>query len=580
MAIPDDAFVHRLAARPNFLSSRKMNDQPMSSVTRPGWLSIGATLVVLLFAIGFARAFNYSFRANDDTVWWYLTGVELASASAVAPLNDAVRTYLAEQKDADVAFPRWQLRERYTKNYLLPSALIYVSSRAVERFVQAFRAPYGLFFTLSLALGLVLSALVAVSSLRWVIVTSRDLSIAFGTLVGVAAIALSGVVPQTAFNLTSGGNLATIDEVGIRSRIWPSKSLRFIRNIRFSGTRLATNFICVQWLFFCCAGARAGLPPMHSPSFSCLCTRAWPDLMLMLLVIVDALARPQVFDRKVIATVLVGIAVMFGRETLFSQLGLWQAVAVAIVLLLIAATLIAATKYYPRITLFESADKFALALLRQQLARVGIIGADLVSILAIWLITLPVALVAVRVAPPAAAYHFWGEIYLRVLMLWQPVFFIGVCVLLVRWLEARLFVDHRWLYGAVIAISALAVTPALIQAIAYYDAGLVRFSSTLLSYSQLLGKPLPQLDTQTREAVLYFAISAKQILRQTSFVRCWSGADRGTLAAGDRFRADCSPAIAVPVIDLHIREIRPASSMRELRRPCSTSKKQVSTGRK
>ena len=56
-------------------------------MTRPGWLSIGATLVVLLFAIGFARAFNYSFGVNDDTVWWYLTGVELASASAVAPLE-------------------------------------------------------------------------------------------------------------------------------------------------------------------------------------------------------------------------------------------------------------------------------------------------------------------------------------------------------------------------------------------------------------------------------------------------------------------------------------------------------------
>ncbi len=479
-------------------------------MTRPGWLSIGATLVVLLFAIGFARAFNYSFRANDDTVWWYLTGVELASASAVAPLNDAVRTYLAEQKDADVAFPRWQLRERYTKNYLLPSALIYVSSRAVERFVQAFRAPYGLFFTLSLALGLVLSALVAVSLLRWVIVTSRDLSIAFGTLVGVAAIALSGVVPQTAFNLTSGGNLATIDGVGNSlsylavqvAAVHPEYSI-FGYTPRNQFYLCAVAVFLLRWResWFAAYALTVVLMLVH---------QSMAGIMLMLLVIVDALARPQVFDRKVIATVLVGIAVMFGRETLLSQLGLWQAVGVAIVLLLIAATLIAATKYYPRVTLFESADKFALAPLRQQLARVGVIGADLVSILAIWLITLPVALVAVRVAPPAAAYHFWGEIHLRVLMLWQPVFFIGVCVLLVRWLEARLFVDHRWLYGAVIAISALAVTPALIQAIAYYDAGLVRFSSTLLSYSQLLGKPLPQLDTQTREAVLYFAISAKQ----------------------------------------------------------------------
>jgi hypothetical protein len=168
--------------------------------------------------------------------------------------------------------------------------------------------------------------------------------------------------------------------------------------------------------------------------------------------------------------------------------------------------------------LFEWGDRIVLAPLRRRLQRFGLIGADLVLIFAIWLVTLPVALVAVRLAPPAAAYHFWGEIHLRVLMLWQPILFVGLCILLVRWLEARLVIDRRWLYGLVIVVSALAVTPALVQAITYYDAGLNRFAGAVLSYSQLVGKPLPPLDTQAREAVLYFAISA-EVDSQANIVR-------------------------------------------------------------
>ena len=175
------------------------------------------------------------------------------------------------------------------------SALIYALSRAVERFVQLFRAPYGLFFTLSLALGLVLSALVAVSLLRWVIVTSRDLSISFGTLVGVAAIALSfRVVPQTAFNLTSGGNLATIDGVGeFALCIWPSKSLRFIRNIRFSGTRLATNFIWCAVAVFLLRWRESWFAAYALTVVLMLVHQSMAGLMLTSTVIVDALARPQ-----------------------------------------------------------------------------------------------------------------------------------------------------------------------------------------------------------------------------------------------------------------------------------------------
>jgi hypothetical protein len=481
-------------------------------------LSVGAILVVLVFAIGFARAFNYSFRANDDTVFWYLTGVELAKPQAVAQSNDAVRAYLAEQKDAVVALPRWQLRELYSQNYLVASAVIYASSRAIEKFVQAFRCQYGLFFTSSLALGFIICAAIAASVLRWTVVTSRDLATVYGTLLGVSVIALSSVVPQSVFNLPAGGNLAMIPGIpeslgylGIQVVAAHPEYSIFGYTPRNQFYLCAVAVFLLRWResWFAAYALTVALMLFH---------QSMAGLMLVLLVAVDVLLRPQVFDRKVTAVVLLGTVVMLGRETLFSMLGLWPAVAVAAALLLIGGALVLARPYFPQMKLFASVDKLALAPLRGRLERFGIIGADLITIFAVWLITLPVALVAVRIASPAAAYHFWGEIHVRMLMLWQPLLFVGVCVLLVRWLEARLVIDRRWLYGVVIAVSALAVTPALVQAITYYDAGLNRFAGTVLSYSQLVGKPLPQLETQVREAVLYFAISA-EVDSQANLVR-------------------------------------------------------------
>ena len=64
------------------------------------------TLTVLVFLTGFARAFNYSFRGNDDTVWLYLTGLEFAHAGTAAPLHEAVRAYLPSQPDSEQALRR------------------------------------------------------------------------------------------------------------------------------------------------------------------------------------------------------------------------------------------------------------------------------------------------------------------------------------------------------------------------------------------------------------------------------------------------------------------------------------------
>jgi hypothetical protein len=70
-----------------------------------------------------------------------------------------------------------------------------------------------------------------------------------------------------------------------------------------------------------------------------------------------------------------------------------------------------------------------------------------------------------------------------------------------------MLIEHRWLYTTVALVAMLAASPAAVQAINHYDAGLLRARSMLNQYNSLLGRPLPPLHFEDREAVLYYAIA-------------------------------------------------------------------------
>ena len=464
--------------------------------------SLVVTLAVVVFLTGFARTFNYAFRGNDDTVWLYLTGLELVHAGAAAPLHDAVRTYLPTQPEGQQALRRWNLRVSYTANYLLPSALIYTASRVLKRIVDMFQGNYALFVTLSLALGVVLSAVIAVSVLRWAILTCDNSAASFGTLLGLAVLAGLIVLPEEPpKNLVDTGG--------------PLQSIRYLVQLFFVtgpepsifGYTPRSQFLLCALAVFLLRWHKYWMAAYILTILLSLLHQSMAGLLLLLLVTLDLIARPQIFDRKIVAIIVLGIVVMLGRERLFSTLGLWPAVAgIAIVVVAIGAAA-AAHRYGKRLPWWETLDSRVLAPLRRRADRLGSIGSDLALASGLWLLTLPVALVVVRLVDPASAYHFWGEIHLRVLMLLQPAVFVGLSILAIGWLEANLVIDRRWLYATAVVVAVLATAPAAVQAVTHYDAGLLRTGRMLNQYNSLLGKSLPVLDTQTREAALYYAIA-------------------------------------------------------------------------
>jgi len=357
--------------------------------------SLIVTLTVLVFLTAYARTFNCAFRGNDDTVWLYLTGVELFRGGG-APLHEAVREYLPAQPDGQRALQRWDLKMNYAGNYLLPSVLIYAASRAIKPITDGFESNYALFVTLSLALGVILSAVVALSVLRWAILSCDSWAASFGTLLGLAVIAALSVLPEEApKNLVDTGG--PLQSIGYLLKLFfvtgPEPSI-------FGYTPRSQFLVCALAVFLL-RWHKHWMGGYVLTILLSLLHQSMAGLLLGLLVVLDLIARPQLFDRKTVAVVLLGAIVMFGRETLFSTLGLWPAIVALVIVIMAIGAVMAAHRYGKRLPWWEALDNRLLGPVRRHADRLGAIGADLAIAWALWLLTLPVALVAVRLVDPA-----------------------------------------------------------------------------------------------------------------------------------------------------------------------------------
>lgn len=478
--------------------------EPSRPTIRPWVNSLIVTLIVLVFLAGFARMFTISFRGNDDTVWLYLSGIELGYAGATAPLHDAVRAYLPGQPNGERALKRWNLRAAYSQNYLAPSAFIYAASRTIKGFVRGLRGDYALFVALSIAIGVIMSTIVAVSVLRWAILSCEDSATSYGALLGLAVIAGLSMLPVGIGSLRN-----PFDTGGVGESIRYLTQLFLVGGSEYSifGYTPRSQFYLSALAVFLLRWRSRWLAAYVLTLLLALLHQSMAGLLLVVLVATDLLLRPQLFDRRTIAVVVIGVAALFARESLFGQLGLWPLIAIVGVAAAVVIGAGLATRAGRQVPLWHSVENRLLAPLRRRLERLGPIGGDLAVIFGAWLLTLPIAAIVSRVAEAQAAYSFWAEIHVRVLMLLQPAILVGLAILAVRWLQDNLIIDRRWLYGTIIGLSALITVPVVAGALARYEAPLERIGQALYRYNSLFGQPLPRLDIETREAALYYAIA-------------------------------------------------------------------------
>jgi hypothetical protein len=230
-------------------------------------------------------------------------------------------------------------------------------------------------------------------------------------------------------------------------------------------------------------------------------------MFLLLLLAVDAVARPQVLDRKILSVVGFGVVAVFARETLITRLGLLPAAAIAAGLSVLIAFVVFLCTRGAKLRALDRVERCLLPL-RRRFDRIGLIGTDLLIGLSFWVLALPVAAVMSRSAVTwLTTNNFWSEAILRVLMLMQPVVFVGLAVLLIRWLEVRIPVSRRSLHLGMAALAIAVSVPVLSRAVDM--SGPARAVETVSSFNQLLAMPLSDLYIERLEAALYYAMSTE-----------------------------------------------------------------------
>lgn len=101
--------------------------RPGDWVAALAWSAVAVSWLAAIFLSKLPR----SLQGDDDNLYLYSTGLAVAHPSEVTRLNEDILTFLRDEGYGRHALFRWEQRQRYQSNYVLPSAVLYGVSRMV-----------------------------------------------------------------------------------------------------------------------------------------------------------------------------------------------------------------------------------------------------------------------------------------------------------------------------------------------------------------------------------------------------------------------------------------------------------------
>ncbi len=473
-----------------------------------------ATLTIVIFFLGFTRMFDAAFRGNDDTIYFYQMAVEQFHPGESAPLHDEIRTYLAQQDHSEFLLRRWNFRANNATHYLVMNTAIYGASRVIRQFVDGVRFDYALIISLSVALGVIVGAMMAAAIFRWVIISSNDAMLACGVALGMAIIAILNLLPLPA-SLTNpfGMSFGALAGEKAAGTIDFGSAAAFVFRIFLSGGAEYSVFgytprsqvFLIGLAVFLLRWRKAWLASYVLAAALSLFHHSMGGLFFAWLIAIDVIVRPQIFNLRIVALCALVLTSALLRGTILADLQLRPfAVAGAVVAGLIA-TIWFVRRQNLNFALYDSLEKRLIAPFRHRLNQLGPIGSDLTVGISLCLVIIPVAIVMNRIGDPYSAVVFWSDLVVRSLAMLQPAFFVGLTILAVRWVRARVVWDANRFYSAVVGLAILLAVPVAFRAVT--PTGLGRATEQISQISPYIGRPLPELRTQGRDAVLHYAVA-------------------------------------------------------------------------
>jgi hypothetical protein len=165
----------------------------------------------------------------------------------------------------------------------------------------------------------------------------------------------------------------------------------------------------------------------HLPAFYILCAfsitmhASMAVLALIIFIAIDALVRPEIFkNKKVIASIIIGLAYYFFIETLWQKVGILALGLFIPLLLLIAFGLfqIQILSVFPKVVPLINK-------LRAK-ANSNIMGSDILIFVAAWALTFFPVMALSQIVDPDQYIYFWSQLHMRVLAIFQPIIMFSV----------------------------------------------------------------------------------------------------------------------------------------------------------
>lgn len=471
--------------------------------------------LALISGIAVHTAFqSQGVRGTDDNLIYYMSGLNVFHGEALDQLNDRA-IWLFEQKGADKhAMMRLKLHKVSLSEYALPGTIYYGVSRILKTLFGPTPGLYPFFLSQSIVFGFfltfVLTFLVLIGVFLFI---KRPLFIwALGLTLGLYG--LSELLPlrQNSFATilmhdSLGGIFAHTRDLLLRpgSQFSP---LAFTPRSNF--TLLLMSLFALRW------------SKHHLAAYGLLFVLSFyhlsaSGLLLVMLVGIDILIRPQIFRSIPVAGVVaLTTAVFLYRENMWEHLlgkGLVPLIAAAGIIVFIGG-IMAAPAVRRRIL---GPDSY-YARVQNALLKRGSVAADMTLIVAAWLVSLVAIHILIRqmdftvFSNWSEAFYFWGRINGRLMTLLFPSVVFGLFILfLARMARSRFFRIRRVGHAAfpiVVGVMTMIVVWHSSKVVANYKV-LPIVAGGFFKAERLLQKgTMPQLKAMGfSETLLYYAFS-------------------------------------------------------------------------
>jgi hypothetical protein len=455
-------------------------------------------------------------RGSDDNLLFYMSGLNVAHETELLTLNNrAINHFKQKRQTRPHAMKRLILHRDYLNEYPLPGMIYYGVSRIFKPLFDPLPSLYPMYLSQSIVFGFVVCFVFAIGALIGIFAIIKRRLFTWALAITVIFYAFIFFLPLkfNAFaNLMLHDNLWGVAKNTLEMLFHPSAQfspLSFTPRSNFA--LLMIGVFALRWRnrYFLSYLLVIGLSFIHLST---------SGMILALLFGMDVALRPQIFRRPLISlSVALGGLNFVMRESMFDALigGNSKYLLIAGLGGLIAMVFVVIKTPFLYRTLIG--PKSIYAMVQKWLLARGAVGADLILLTLVWLLSAIITYSVVKhlnlelFEPWFQAFYFWGRVSGRLLMAVAPAILFGICLLSLR----ALIANRGWfrrqsiliipgilalILGALIWQSTLRVRPSSL---------LPRVASDFFKIEERIKKgSMPRLKAMGfSEAVLFYAIS-------------------------------------------------------------------------